>query len=289
MTVPPTEPTPADPGPDRLPAELLAGVTALARSRSSPAAERGATSDLTIDQSLLLHAIGWEPVELVCGVSVVSVPYGIWSWGSGEISLASAAHNAAVRNAASRLGQEAATAGGHGVVGVSVEVTIHSRHIAVELTGSAVRPSRAKGAAKAVFVSDLSARDFVLLEQAGWEPVGLAFGASFVYAPRRTMGTAMRQKGQNVELTNFTEAMYSAREAAMARMQTSAIVMGGKGIVDVTVREGPMSFASHAVGFTAWGTAVRLAGKGHRYIRPQLVLPLDDARILFSAESLRGD
>ena len=59
------------------------------------------------------------------------------------------------------------------------------------------------------FVSDLSARDFTLLQRAGWIPVGLAFGASFVYAPRRTAGTAMKQWAQNVELKNYTEAMYS--------------------------------------------------------------------------------
>ena len=79
------------------------------------------------------------------------------------------------------------------------------------------------------FVSDLSARDFTLLQRAGWMPVGLAFGASFVYAPRRTAGTAMKQTRQNVELTNYTEAMYSARESAMEKMQRSALEVGGRG------------------------------------------------------------
>ena len=89
------------------------------------------------------------------------------------------------------------------------------------------------------FVSDLSARDFTLLQRAGWMPVGLAFGASFVYAPRRTAGTAIKQKSQNVELTNYTEAMYSARESAMERMQHSALEVGGQGVVEVKVTEGP--------------------------------------------------
>ena len=35
----------------------------------------------------------------------------------------------------------------------------------------------------------------------------------------------MKQSGQNVELTNFTEAMYAAREAAMERMQASALAL----------------------------------------------------------------
>jgi len=157
-----------------------------------------------------------------------------------------------------------------------------------------VRPAhgndpRGRDAAEAMpFVSDLSARDFTLLLRAGWMPVGLAFGACFVYAPRRTAGTAMRQSTQNVELTNYTEAMYSARESAMERMQTSALEAGGEGVVEVKVTEGPMSFARHAVGFAAWGTAVRLVADEHQFVEPELVLPLDDAVVAFEAQSLRG-
>ena len=66
----------------------------------------------------------------------------------------------------------------------------------------------------------------------------------------------MKQSTQNVELTNYTEAMYSARESAMEKMQRSALAVGGQGVVEVKVTEGPMSFARHAVGFTAWGTAL---------------------------------
>jgi uncharacterized protein YbjQ (UPF0145 family) len=119
-------------------------------------------------------------------------------------------------------------------------------------------------------------------------PVGLAFGASFVYAPRRTAGAAMRQSTQNVELTNYTQAMYAARESAMEKMQRSALQAGGEGVVEVKVTEGPMHFARHAIGFTAWGTAVKLVAEAHRFVRPDMVLPLDDAVVQFEAESLRG-
>jgi hypothetical protein len=49
-----------------------------------------------------------------------------------------------------------------------------------------------------------------------------------------------------------------------------------------------MSFARHAVGFTAWGTAVRLVAETHQFVAPQVILPLDDAVVMFQAESLRG-
>jgi len=277
-------------------AEMLRGAQSLAVA-PPPSKERGPTSDLSIDEALLVHGAGWEPRDLVWGVAVVSVPVGVWNWGSGPITLAADAHNAAVEEASRQLQGECARVHGHGVVGVHVDVAVRTHCIEVALVGTAVRPipgggTRPKGEDAALanpFVSDLSARDFTLLLRAGWFPVGLAFGASFVYAPRRTVGAAMRQSTQNVELTNYTEAMYSAREQAMERMQQSAISAGGHGVVAVQVTEGPMHFARHAVGFTAWGTAVRLVAESHQFVSPQVVLPLDDAVVTFDAESLRSD
>jgi uncharacterized protein YbjQ (UPF0145 family) len=273
-------------------AEMRRGAEALAVV-APPSQARGITSDLSVDEALLLHSAGWEPLDLVSGVAVVSVPVGVWNWGRGAISLASDAHNAAVDQAARALRAECAKVHGHGVVGVRVDVEVRTHHINVELVGTAVRPvngedPRGTDAAMAVpFVSDLSARDFTLLLRAGWMPVGLAFGASFVYSPRRTAGAAMKQSTQNVELTNLTEAMYSARESAMEHMQRSALEAGGDGVVEVKVTEGPMSFARHAIGFTAWGTAVKLLAEEHQFVRPEMVLPLDDAVVTFEAQSLR--
>jgi uncharacterized protein YbjQ (UPF0145 family) len=280
-------------------AEMLKGAQSMA-TVPPPSQQRGITSDLSVDEALLLHAAGWEPLDLVVGVAVVSVPVGVWNWGRGSISMASDAHNAAVDQAARLLRGECGKVHGHGVVGVRVEVSVQTHHIEVELVGTAVRPmaggpgqpkehARGSDAALAMpFVSDLSARDFTLLQRAGWMPVGLAFGASFVYAPRRSAGTAMKQTRQNVELTNYTEAMYSARESAMEKMQHSALDAGGQGVVEVKVTEGPMSFARHAIGFTAWGTAVKLVAESHQFVQPALVLPLDDAVVTFDAQSLRS-
>ncbi|HEX4434348.1 MAG TPA: heavy metal-binding domain-containing protein [Acidimicrobiales bacterium] len=277
-------------------AEMLRGAQSLATA-APPSKERGITSDLSVDEALLLHAAGWEPLDLVCGVAVVSVPVGVWNWGAGaSISMASDAHNAAVDHAARLLRAECSKVKGHGVVGVRVDVSVRPHHVDVEFVGTAVRPmngedasGRGLDAVLAVpFVSDLSARDFTLLLRAGWMPVGLAFGASFVYAPRRSAGTVIKQKSQNVELTNYTEAMYSARESAREKMQRSALDAGGEGVVEVKVTEGPMAFARHAIGFTAWGTAVKLVAGAHQFVEPLMVLPLDDAVVTFEAESLRS-
>jgi uncharacterized protein YbjQ (UPF0145 family) len=252
--------------------------------------DRGArTSDLSIDEEIALHAIGWEPLQLVTGATLYSVPMGVWNWGQGEIVSASNAYGLAFAGATDHLHRECTKVGGRGVVGVHVELEIHRHHIDVVLVGTAVRPVDAKGlSADRVFESDLSGRDFALLLAAGWAPLGLAAGASFVYAPRRSAGTAMKQKSQNVELTNFTEAMYSARESAMERMQRAALAMDGTGVVEVKVTEGPMDFARHAVSFIAYGTVVHLVADQHRKLSPQMILPMDDPVQSFDIGALRG-
>jgi uncharacterized protein YbjQ (UPF0145 family) len=282
-----------------LAAELRRGAQSLVEA-SPTKPGRGVTSDLSIDGALLLHAAGWEPLDLACGVGVASVPYGSWSspsnvlnWGSST-QLASEACNAALDVASQELRDECTRVQAHGVVGVELQIEVHTHHVEVDLVGTAIRPitgedPHGKAAAQAMpFVSDLSARDFTLLLRAGWMPLTLAFGASFVYASRRSAGAAIRQSSQNVELTNFTEAMYSAREQAMDRMQQLALHARAQGIVGVKVREGPMSFASRAVSFMAWGTAVRLVEAAHRSVQPEVVLPVDDALVMFEARSLRG-
>jgi uncharacterized protein YbjQ (UPF0145 family) len=283
------EPLNRDRAPDTtdLRADMRAAAAALSRPPTASAGRT--TSDLSIDEELVLHSIGWEPVELVSGASMHSVPFGVWSWGQGEIEYASAGYARSFANATQRIHDACTTAGGHGVVGVHVEWAVERNHIDVALVGTAVRPVGATSlGSDPVFVSDLSGRDFALLHGAGWAPLGLAAGASFVYAPRRSVGATMKQSGQNVELTNFTEAMYAAREAAMERMQSAAIGLGGTGVVEVKVTEGPMAFAKHAVGFMAYGTVVRLIADQHRHLGARMVLPLDDPDVGFDASSLRG-
>ena len=276
--------TPTPNQPLDLRAEVRRAVASLEQTTANGAAT---TSDLSIDEEFNLHSIGWEPVELVSGLSVYSVPPGLWSWGQGEIAGATFAHSQAFATAASRLHRDAARAGGHGVVGVHIERFVHPTHIEVTLLGTAVRPVGAETLpASDVFVSDLSARDFTLLMGSGWQPLGLATGASFVYAPRRTLGAVLQQQSQNVELTNFTEAMYSAREAAMERMQKAALALHGEGVVAVKVTEGPLPFAPHAVGFAAWGTVVRLTKGSHQRLVPLSVVSLNDPVAVFDITAL---
>jgi uncharacterized protein YbjQ (UPF0145 family) len=283
--------TPSDPGVLKMEmrdaAEFLSRPEPGGGSPSDHGASR--TSDLSIDEEFALHSVGWEPIQLVCGVSVYSIPMGVWNWGQGEITYASTAYARAFGGAIDRIHQECTKVGGRGVVGVHIEAKVHRHHVDVALVGTAVRLVESKGlSADPIFVSDLSGRDFALLSASGWAPLGLAVGASFVYAPRRSASVVIKQRSQNVELTNFTEAMYAARESAMERMQRAAMEMDGTGVVEVKVTEGPMDFARHAVAFAAYGTVVRLAGERHQRLSPRMVLPLDDSVRQFEITAIRG-
>jgi uncharacterized protein YbjQ (UPF0145 family) len=261
----------------------LASTDTRKRGRNESA---GATSDLTIDETLLLHSIGWEPVDLVIGVSVASIPPSTFVLGWNSTDSASVSYTRAVASAVDRLHRECQQRHAAGVVGVQVEFEVYRHHVKAILVGTAVKPSSGQNPPGQAFVSDLSTRDFCLLHNAGWQPLGLAFGTAFVQVPRRSAATALRQSTANVELTLLTEAMYQARETAMERMQSSALAMHAGGVVAVHVEEGPLRFARHCIGFTAWGTAIRLSGEAHRYLQPRMVVPVDDRELLFRVNAL---
>lgn len=112
-----------------------------------------------------------------------------------------------------------------------------------------------------VFTSDLSVSEYVLLNEAGFEPLGFVVGSSIYH-----IGLQVGRWGQNQELTILTQAMYSARELAMSRMQAEADHLGADGVVGVTLRAQSYAWGQGVLEFVATGTAVRaLSGNGaHR-------------------------
>lgn len=267
--------------------EMHEAMEALA---SHPPAEHaghgGTTSNLSIDEVLLLHSAGYEPAGLATGVAWWSIPWGVWQWQAGEVQEASDAFREAFDEASSLLRKECTDVGGSGVVGVDIELRVRAHHVDVALSGTAIRPLSSQPAPR-TFISDLSARDFVLLSRAGWTPVGLVAGASFVIAPRRSARQWAAQQGRNTELNNLTQALYHAREVAMEGMQQGGLGLHADGIVNVKLREGPLGHSVRIIQFVAAGTAVRIGSGGHRAIAPTMVVGLDERVRQFEAASLR--
>jgi uncharacterized protein YbjQ (UPF0145 family) len=112
-----------------------------------------------------------------------------------------------------------------------------------------------------VFTSDLSVSEYVLLGEAGFEPLGFVVGSSIYH-----VGLQTGRWNQNQELQLLTQAMYNARELAMARMRAEADHLHADGIVGVQLRMQMYAWGQSCLEFVATGTAVRhLTGQGaHR-------------------------
>src|SRR5246127_1168724 len=104
-----------------------------------------------------------------------------------------------------------------------------------------------------VFTSDLSVSEYVLLGEAGFEPLGFVVGSSIYH-----VGLQVSRWGQNTELQVLTQ--------AMARMRAEADHLAADGIVGVQLRLQMYAWGQNCLEFVATGTAVRhLAGQGaHR-------------------------
>ncbi len=95
------------------------------------------------------------------------------------------------------------------------------------------------------FQSDLSGQEFWTLLRTGHRPVGMVMGSCVYHVGRRGPLKTLGQTGRNVELPNFTQALYDARELAMQRMQTEAKELGAEGIVGVSLTERTHGWGSH--------------------------------------------
>jgi len=72
------------------------------------------------------------------------------------------------------------------------------------------------------FTSDLSGQDFWTLIRAGYAPLGMVMGTCVYHIAHQKFGSKLGNIGKNVEIEQFTQALYDARELAMSRMQAEA-------------------------------------------------------------------
>ncbi len=85
--------------------------------------------------------------------------------------------------------------------------------------------------ARKLFTSDLSVNEFLLVKEAGFDPLGLVMGTSLYQITPTLPKLAPGSPG--CELVNMTRALYHARELAMNRMEEEAEAHGADGVVGV--------------------------------------------------------
>ncbi|HUZ88672.1 MAG TPA: heavy metal-binding domain-containing protein [Candidatus Acidoferrales bacterium] len=239
------------------------------------------TSDLSVNEFLLVKEAGFDPVGLVLGSSIYHIGLQSPRFGqSQEITNLSQAMYEARELAMTRMEAEADDLGADGVVGVRLDINFYEfgQHSAEFIAiGTAVKGHGGsyRNAAGKPFTSDLSGQDFWTLLQSGYLPLGLVMGTCVYHVGRRSVSGWLGGLGQNQELPNFTQGLYQARELAMARMQAEATEHQAEGIVGVQLKEESHLWGSHTIEFFAVGTAVRpIGGSTPEMAKPALVLDL---------------
>ena len=105
----------------------------------------------------------------------------------------------------------------------------------------------------------------------------MVMGICVYHVAHRTFGNMLSNLGQNTELPQFTQALYDARELAMARMQKEAEALQRRGHRRRPADPAqPLLGRSHTTEFFAIGTAVRPLRADHTIPVPQLTLGLDN-------------
>jgi len=249
------------------------------------------TSDLSVNEFLLVREAGFRPLGLVLGSSIYHVGFQMGRWSRNqELDTLSQAMYHARELAMTRMEAEADVLGADGIVGVRLEIEFKefgndlAEFLAV---GTAVKADEAhaqtpdgftwRNNQNKPFTSDLSGQDFWTLLQAGYAPLGMTMGTCVYHIAHQRFWQAVGNTGQNVEIPQFTEALYDARELAMSRMQAEAEALQAEGIVGVQLLSLPHRWGGHTTEFFAIGTAVRPLREDHTIATPSLVLPLTDA------------
>jgi uncharacterized protein YbjQ (UPF0145 family) len=243
------------------------------------------TSDLTVSEFLLVKEAGFDPLGLVVGTSIYHIGLQVARLRQNmEMDVLTQAMYHARELAMGRMEEEAHMLGADGVVGVRLVVGRYSwgANLAeFKALGTAVKSrdgqSRRQPNGKP-FTSDLSGQDFWTLLRSGYMPIALVYGTCVYHVAHQSFGQWFQQIGRNVEMPNFTQGLYDARELAMARMQHEADAVGAEGIVGANIYESTHSWSSHVIEFLSVGTAIISTAPDHKIASPQINISLSADR-----------
>jgi uncharacterized protein YbjQ (UPF0145 family) len=244
------------------------------------------TSDLSVDEFCLLAQMEMQPLGLVMGSSIYHIG---WQMPSGffrsqELTTLTQALYEARELAVRRLEEEAVTLGADGVVAVRLNIKgfLEPNCIEVVALGTAVKAPAGEDHRRAdamPFTCDLAVQDIYKLYQMGYVPSELVVGNCVYHIRHQGMMQQLSNVGQNVELDNFTQGFYEARELAMGRMQAEAERNLAVGIVGVDITEVTFNgWNPNVIEFLAIGTSI-VRRKGYNKTvtpeKPTITLSLD--------------
>ncbi len=196
------------------------------------------TSNLSVNELVLASTEGVRPLGQVMGSTVYHVGWQYTPmYASAELTALSHAQTEARHLAMSRLQQEAQLLGAHGVIGVRLERKSYewgTNLIEFAASGTAVA-LEGRPVPKSPFVCALSGQEFYALRRGGFFPVGFAFGTCTYYHVATATNRYASQSWSNVELTDYSKAIYHTRHAAMTRLEKEAVRVSAEGVVGMTI------------------------------------------------------
>jgi uncharacterized protein YbjQ (UPF0145 family) len=224
------------------------------------------TSDLSVNEFVLVKEAGFEPLGFVVGSCIYHIGFQQSRFNqSQEMEVLSQAMYNARELAMTRMDIGRYEWGPDMAEFIAVGTAIkHSGGVLHRAPNG--RP----------FTSDLSGQDFWTLMKSGHRPLGMVMGSCVYHVAHQSMWKAMKNVGQNVELENFTQALYDARELAMERMQAEAKQVQAEGIVGVQLVERSHGWGAHVIEFFAVGTAVAPVSGEPPVPSPGITLTLND-------------
>jgi uncharacterized protein YbjQ (UPF0145 family) len=247
--------------------------------------QRFFTSDLSVNEFLLVREAGFECAGLVMGSSIYHVGYQRGSWSQNqELGVLTQAMYQARELAMVRMEEEAEALGADGIIGVRLNINRHAwgenlvEFVAIGTAVYARQPSQTwRQPSGKPFTSDLSGQDFWMLLRSGFRPVSLVMGNCVYHVAHQTLGGWFSTVGTNCEMPNFTQGLYDARELAMERLQYEAQSDGAIGVVGTIVNEWTHgAWDSHVIEFFAIGTSVLPIQTKEPPPVPQLVMTVNE-------------
>jgi uncharacterized protein YbjQ (UPF0145 family) len=259
------------------------GVPVPGRERLAQLKGKLFTSNLSVKEFLLVKQAGFDPLGLVLGSSIYHVGFDRSGWKeSAESSVLSQAMYQARELAMTRMVEEAGELGADGIVAVHLDIgRFQSEDEAAEFIAIGTAVKHREGELQRTpsgrpFTSGLSGQDFWTLLSSGYRPVGLVMGSCVYHVGQRGLREELRQLDDNYEMVNYTQALYSARELAMERMQREAEELQAEGVVGVQLQQQSHGWDADVIEFFALGTAVVPIGEDRKLPEPSLTLSLTD-------------
>ncbi|HVB26012.1 MAG TPA: heavy metal-binding domain-containing protein [Ktedonobacteraceae bacterium] len=263
------------------------------------------SSDLSTKEFSLTRSLGYQPLSQVMGSSIYQVGWQYtrnytYNTRFSERTVLTQAHQHAAQLALSRLDQEASLLKAHGVIGVRLNTRGYEwgqNMIEYTAIGTAIKLPNTPLPAHP-FLSDLSGQEFWTLIQAGYYPVGIAFGYCSYYVQLGSNYTNQlkgwyRGGTYNQEIAPFSQGIYDSRHLAEQRVIEMAKRFNAFGVVGMHIdcqrniidyeqeREGypTQYYMDLSIHFSAVGTAITAQRKDHVIAPPIPTLTFTDVRM----------